>query len=446
MPADMPPSSAPDAATAWPVLALTVGAGVAAAFQVGKVPVALPLLRAELGLDLVTAAWVLSMFNVVGIAVGAVAGALAGGLGARRVVLGGMLLLAAASAAGAAAGGAPVLLASRFVEGLGFILIATGAPTLIVALARPGDLKLAFGVWGTYMPTGQAIMMLLSPAALAAFGWRGVWLGNALLLVVYAAALAAATRGRAGDGASLQPGGGRRLPSPRGLLRDVRETVTARGPLLLALAFGCYTLQYLSLVGFLPTILTERDGVGPAAAGALGALTVAVNILGNLAAGVLLHRGARRSALIAGSSLVMALCAVGVFSLGLPLPATYALCLVFSAVGGMIPATVLGGAPAYAPSPRLVPTANGLVVQGSNIGQTAGPPLVGALAAATQSWAWSPLILGAAAAAGIAAGLGLRRCERREPPSRAAAIRPGGRRLRPAAAAARSETGHWRRN
>ena len=59
MPADIPQSSPPDA-TAWPVLALTVGAGVAAAFQVGKVPVALPLLRAELGLDLVTAAWVLS--------------------------------------------------------------------------------------------------------------------------------------------------------------------------------------------------------------------------------------------------------------------------------------------------------------------------------------------------------------------------------------------------
>src|SRR6185312_16512564 len=59
----------------WLVVGAVIGAGIAAAFQVGKAPVALPQLRATLGLSLVGAGWVVSMFSVLGALAGAMIGA-----------------------------------------------------------------------------------------------------------------------------------------------------------------------------------------------------------------------------------------------------------------------------------------------------------------------------------------------------------------------------------
>ena len=144
------PTPPPIAArTDWPVVLLVVGAGIVAAFQIGKAPAALPVLRADLNLSLVAAGWVISMFNVIGVALGMLIGAFADRIGHRRVVLAGLGLVAAASLAGAAAQAAFPLLASRFFEGLGFMMVVVAAPNLILRAASPGDLKLAFGAWGS---------------------------------------------------------------------------------------------------------------------------------------------------------------------------------------------------------------------------------------------------------------------------------------------------------
>ena len=50
----------------WCEIAVIIGAGVVAAFQAGKAPIAIPLLRAELGLSLTEVSWVLSLFAVLG--------------------------------------------------------------------------------------------------------------------------------------------------------------------------------------------------------------------------------------------------------------------------------------------------------------------------------------------------------------------------------------------
>jgi MFS family permease len=394
------------AATRWSTVALLVGAGMVSAFQIGKAPAALGHLRADLGFGLVTAGWVISMFNVIGVGLGTLLGAATSRIGDRRMVIGGLLLTAAASFAGALSQGAAILLATRFVEGLGFLATVIGVPALIIRLARSHDYKLAFGIWGTYMPAGTAFMMLLSPLFLAPFGWRGLWLANALVVALFAAMLATATRG-------LRDGAMSSTPGLAAIGRDMWETLRAGGPLLVALAFGSYTLNFIAVLGFLPTILVEREGLSQPLAATLTAIAIAANVPGNLVGGVLLHWGVPRWRLVAGASLVMALCAIGIYSDALPLAARYTLTVLFSAVGGMLPATVLGWAPATAPTPRLAPTANGLVVQGSHFGQMLGPPALAALAVATGDWSWSPGVLVASAAVGITCALALRRTERR---------------------------------
>lgn len=401
-------SAAPSAArTDWPVVLLLVGAGVVAAFQIGKAPAALPVLRADLALSLVAAGWVISMFNVLGVALGMAVGAVADRLGHRRVVLGGLGLVALASLAGAGAQGAATLLASRFVEGLGFMVVVVATPAMIVRASAPGDLKLSLGAWSAYMPAGTAAMMALSPLLIAPFGWRGLWLANAAAVALFALALARATR--ALDEASP------RAASRPSLASDMRRTLTAPGPPLLALIFATYTLQYLAVLGFLPTVLVEQDGLAQGLAAALTALAIVANVPGNLIGGYLLHHGAPRWLLIVCTLAVMALCALGIYSAGLPLWARYALCVVLSLVGGGIPSSVLGAAPAHAPSKHLVATTNGLIMQGSNLGQSIGPPTVAAIAAAAGGWQWSPAVLLTAAAVGAALALALRALERTGP-------------------------------
>jgi MFS family permease len=391
-------------ATDWAVVLLVCGAGVVAAFQIGKAPAALPLLRADLQLGLVMSGWVISMFNLIGTLLGMLIGAAADRLGHRRVILTGLALVAVASLAGSAADSGAALLAGRFFEGLGFMMVVVAGPALIVRATDPGHLKLAFGAWGCYMPAGSALMMAAAPALLAPFGWRGLWIANAVLVAAFAVVLGMATRKLARPRASTPP-------PP--ILRDIGATVTAPGPILLALAFGLYAMKYLVVLGFLPTILVESEGLSLTAASGLTAFAIAMNVPGNLIGGALVHRGVKPWLLLAVASIVLALCGSALYAPVLPLWLRYLSCVVLSLVGGILPSSVFGAAPAHAPSPRLVATTNGLIMQGSNLGQTIGPPAAAALAASAGGWQLTPLVLAGAGLAGVAVALALRALERR---------------------------------
>ncbi|MGH3318775.1 MAG: CynX/NimT family MFS transporter, partial [Streptosporangiaceae bacterium] len=352
--------------TRWGVVCVAVAAGVVVAFQVGKAPPALPVLRRDLGMSLAVAGWVLAAFSLVAAVTGAASGALTGRIGTRRTLLLGLLLTALASVLGGLAPNGPLLLGSRVAEGAGFLGVVIAAPSLIAEVARADDARLAFGFWGTYMPAGQAIMLLAAPLLLSGLGWRGTWYVNAGILVACAVVAWMVLGVRDPLDAERRT----RAEPPR-LTGDLRTVIRAPGPRLLAVIFATYGLQFLALVGFLPTIYAAR-GLGTLASDMLTSAVVAANVVGNLGAGLLLHRGAPRWLLICLASTVMGLAAIGVYSIGAPFIITYVLALAFSAFGGLLPTSVLGGAPVLAPHPRLVPATNGVLVQGSNCGLVIG--------------------------------------------------------------------------
>ena len=135
------PSSS--AATAWTPVLLAIGAGILAAFQVGKVHIALPSIRHSFDMTLVGASWLLSALSVVGLLVATPIGSYAGKIGTRKTLVLGLLLVAAASAAGAFSPTSTWLLWSRLVEGIGYVTIVVAAPSLIVELTSPADIRLA---------------------------------------------------------------------------------------------------------------------------------------------------------------------------------------------------------------------------------------------------------------------------------------------------------------
>ena len=383
--------------TQWRGVWAVFAAGLVAGAYMTKVPPALPGLRGELGLTLVESSLIVTTFNVLGMLVGMLAGMVCDRLGHRRIALAGLAVMAAGGVLGAAAHGFALLLVSRFVEGVGFILFAVPAPALMSSLtASTRDRAKALGLWSAYMPTGGTIALLAAPPLIAFAGWRALWLALA------AAALLAALPFAAAVPASR--------PAQVGSLRLVAESLRQKGNLFMALLFACYVAQWTSIMVWLPTFLTEQ-GMSTSAAALATALMVLVNAPGNLAGGWLLSRGVARGRLVLAASLIAALCEVGMLASGLPGSLRFALVLAFSLCAGAIPASVFAGLPVHARSPQHIATGNGIVLQFSNLGQFFGPLLIAWLASRFGGWQASLWALLAFAAGGAACGVALGRIE-----------------------------------
>jgi MFS family permease len=177
---------------------------------------------------------------------------------------------------------------------------------------------------------------------------------------------------------------------------------------------GLFLLRY-TVIGFLPTLQIERLGLSTSTASVVGAVVTLVNVGGNLAAGWLLQRGVPRVVVIVGTTLSMAVCAAGLFVDGVPDLLRLVLAGIYSAVIGAVAASLFAAIPVHAER-RLVGAATGLLMQGSNAGALAGPPITAALVSA-GGWpqaAWlTSAALGIAAAAGVFLHLRERRKVRR---------------------------------
>lgn len=381
-----------------PAMVVVLG-GVAAALHVGKLPPAIPALQQALGMSLLQAAFMLSMVQAAGMCAGVAFGALADSIGLKRSMLIGLSVLAAASALGGASDHVALLLALRAVEGFGFLLTVLPAPGLVRRLVPPERLAPMLGVWGAYMPFATACALLAGPLWIEAFGWRSWWwlLGaSSAAMAWWLARTVPATTGAAVAAARAQPGWGARL----------RHTLGAPGPWLAATSFAVYSGQWLAVIGFLPSIYTQA-GLSGAATGALTALAAAVNMIGNLASGRLLHRGARPAVLLTVGFVVMGLATVLAFAggaqgAGPPAWLRYLAVLAFSSFGGLVPATLFAVGVRVAPSEHTLSTTLGWMQQWSAFGQFAGPPLVAWVAGMAGGWQLTWLVTGAASLIGLA--------------------------------------------
>ncbi|HEX6020235.1 MAG TPA: MFS transporter [Burkholderiaceae bacterium] len=385
-----------------PALVVILG-GVAAALHVGKLPPAIPALQQALGLSLLQAAFLLSMVQGAGMCAGVAFGALADSLGLKRSMLVGLSVLVVASALGGASDDVTLLLVLRAAEGFGFLLTVLPAPGLVRRLVPPERMSLMLGVWGAYMPLATASALLIGPLWIGALGWRSWWwlLAAAsaamawwLARAVPAAATAPTTA--AAPAATAQPRFGSRL----------LQTLGARGPWLAAASFAVYSGQWLAVIGFLPSIYTQA-GVSGAATGVLTALAAAVNMIGNIASGRLLHGGAKTTTLLTVGFVTMGVAtalafAGGAHGEGLPAWLRYVAVLAFSSVGGLVPATLFAVGVRVAPSEHTLSTTLGWMQQWSAFGQFVGPPLVAWVAGIVGGWQLTWLVTGAASLIGLA--------------------------------------------
>lgn len=363
-----------------------VWAGVCAALHVGKLPPALPVLQDALGISLVQAGFLLSAVQIASMTLGLAAGLSADTLGLRRSMLVGLAVLSGASVVGGFMAHAEGLLLLRALEGLGFLLVVMPAPALIRRSVDATQLSGRMGWWGTYMPTGSAMALLLGSWVIAGLSWSAWW-----WLLGAMAALAFVAVWWCVPDASVDASSQAQHPSQKWPQR-LALTLRSPGPWLVSLTFAVYSSQWLAVVGFLPTVYAQL-GLSAGVAGALSACVALANVTGNIMSGRLLQRGWPAQRLLSIGFACMALGAVGAYAVwqgeGLSMPLRFVCVVMFSAVGGLIPGTLFSCALQLAPCEGTVSTTVGYMQQWSAFGQFAGPPLVAWVAACMGGWQWT---------------------------------------------------------
>ncbi|MFG2344907.1 MFS transporter [Streptomyces phaeochromogenes] len=486
------------AGSSWIVV---VSAGVAAGLQVWKLPPAIPFLRQDLSLTLVQAGTLLGIIQLAGMLGGLAISLMAELIGERRCLSGGLVLLFLGSAGGGFAWSAGSLLASRAVEGAGFILVVVTGPGLIRRGTPPGRLTTAMGFWGAYQGISTFAGLITGALVLQVVPWRVWWWAMAVLaLAPLPWVLARVPRDDVayvpGDDVAYVPGddpayvprdvpgrGPHAIPGrvphdiPVGVPRDapvgvpgdvtaarvprdvpvgvpgdvtaarvprdvpvgvpgdvtaarvprdnaggargaaaalarIGRTVRAPAPWAAGLVFACYTLPWMAVVGFLPTIYRD-GGMAGSWPGVLSAVVGAANAIGSITTAALMKRGLPARALLVPAFVLTAATSLPAFAVDWhTLPAGTAwqfLCVVvFSLTGGAIPATLLRMIGELTPTGGSAPATMGLIQQLFNTGSFVGPALAAWLATRTGGWHSTWWITCACAAVGLALSLRLR--------------------------------------
>lgn len=390
--------------TQWDVVTIAVIAGVLVAMQVGKAPPAIPQMRDSLGIGMVSAGWVASIFNLVGALIGIASGVVVDRLGARRVIIIGLSFLIVGGLFGAFSRNGMELIGSRTLAGFGIIAVVVACPRIIVVASCQHHHALVLGIWSAYMPIGIALGMLFAAWGVEWLGWRGVWTVNVILLAFFLTIFIRLTFGFQFPVPSTT--------SQSSFLDTLKPVFNSSGAWLLGAIFGCYSLQFYAVTAWLPTYFVENQRYTIGMAAFYTAIIVGCNAFGNFAGTWWLHKSLSRITLLLTAFTAMAISAVGIFSPMVSDSWKIPFAFLFSIFGGLLPAAILAAATIHSPSQRQLGTVNGIIVQGSHIGTVCGPPLMASLVMASSWWQASWILVAVSGLFGIMFSTMLYRVER----------------------------------
>ncbi len=174
----------------WRILAALGVAQLMLIVDVTVVALALPQMRADLGLAREAMTWVVSIYALMFGGLMLLGGKAADMLGSRRVVLAGLAVFTAASLLTGFAGDPTTLLLGRALQGVGAAAMSPAALSVIVRTFSGAELAKALGIWSALGGAGAAIGVLLGGLLTSGPGWSWVFWVNvpvgALLLIAVA--------------------------------------------------------------------------------------------------------------------------------------------------------------------------------------------------------------------------------------------------------------------
>ena len=387
--------------TNWTAVAFGLALASLAAYQLFKLPPALPVMLAAYGYDRVLAGGFMSIYAIAGIALSLRVG---NGLRAHgpwhyliaacALFLSGQAISLAVPENGAA------MLVGRGLEGVGYTICAIAGPLIANLNASPRQLPLVIGLTATWVPVGQLIASLISLPVVALDQWRPLWwvgIGLTVALALWGLIIH--------RDAATHPlmGRGHQAPVDSGDHTDkgADPRIERRALIVAAAVFGIWSGQYIGYMTWLPAFLVERYGFAPEAAVFAYMTPTALVLALCLVTGALLRAGAPLIPLMIGSMAVQA-------TLWLAIPATgsgwlgAAALIVYGISSGITPVCLFALPSAIMGGDRVDGRAFGIVMTGRNLGILAGPIVLAQAVALSADWSlvW-PLYGGATVLAAI---------------------------------------------
>ncbi len=202
-------NATPDPRRWWGLVAISLGVALIIVDST-IVNVAIPAVIDDLGISSSQAQWVQESYAVVFAALLLLAGRLADAFGRRQVFLAGTVLFVAASVLAALAPDGNLLVASRFLQGVGGSVILPTSLSLINTTFRGKERGQAFAIWGSTIGGAAALGPLLGGWLTTEFSWRWSFGINVPLgvLIVVGTLLFVAPTPRAVGPIDLDPLGG----------------------------------------------------------------------------------------------------------------------------------------------------------------------------------------------------------------------------------------------
>lgn len=302
------------------------------------------------------------------------------------------LVLCAAGLGLTATADLTLVLMGAVLIGLGYGPVTPASSHLLIRQTPPHRRSLVFSLKQTGVPLGGALAGIAVPVFVLAVGWRGAALASAALCLLVAASIEPLHR-------SLDADADPEARGERGILAAIRLVLDDPALRRLALASLAFSAIQLCFSAYVVTFLNERIGLALVAAGAIMAAAQAAGIAARILWGWVADRfvAARALLLMLGLAMGVAGAATGFVTPGWPVAAIIAVTMLLgaSALGwnGVYLAEVAHLAPAGAAG-----AATGGALSLTFLGVVIGPPLFGAVVAASGSYRPAFLAAGLVAA------------------------------------------------
>jgi DHA1 family inner membrane transport protein len=375
--------------TSWTNVAIFLAGGTIAAIHIGKVPTALAIIQLEFEMNLILAGLFFSIFSLIGVFLGVSAGSIFTKVASSKIIFSAFAILAICDVAGARTDDLFVLFLSRIFEGLCFVAIAVTFPTYIAFVTNARDRPLALSIWSLFIPIGFAISLTTSSALLSDGNWRDMWTFCAILSCLYLVIAYI-----------FIPKNTHKTLSNKNPLNIIRSVISDLNLLKLSMIFTFYAFQWITIIAWFPSFLVENFNLNLQNAAIFTSLAVIVNIPGNLLGGRLNQLNYKPKRILMFATLAMFVSTCGIFfSTFGPIFAVFS-ALSFSFFAGLVPSTLFANVPVFSPSREHLGAANGLLFQGSALGQLIGSPVVASFiffGGGNWTYAGAPLLICASA-------------------------------------------------
>jgi predicted MFS family arabinose efflux permease len=344
-------------------VAVIFGLGVMAAMTVSEAVTELSAIAREFHPDNRSLIGLVMSLPSLVVALGAlVAGYLVDRLGDRPILLIGAITAVIGDICVTVAPSLELVLAARLLTGVGYVLSAVSAITILMRITSGKQRTMALALWSTTVPVSFILPFLTAGLAAKLGTWRAAFGAHAVItgaLVLLAIFILPRPESR-----SLQPS------RTAGLSAVVRSP----WPYLLGLSFAANAFLLTGIIATLGPYLAGRYGVGELEVQRWNVVAMIANMVGCLLVGRLLNRGVAAH-IIGFCGIVLSATAAGlIFGVQIGSAGSITASWLFTFGCGLL-VGMWALVPRCAPSPTSMGATSGLVTQLTLIGVLLGAPL-----------------------------------------------------------------------